>query len=145
VTWLRVLGYDTVYAHDEADSALLRRARLEQRILITRDRALAQAQSARTLLVEARAPMEQLAEVARALGLRLDQRRMFTRCSLCNGPVQPVDKEQVRDRLPDAAGALYDQLTYCPACDKVYWKGNQYERMMAFLAPLLPGTAPDAA
>jgi uncharacterized protein with PIN domain/tRNA(Ser,Leu) C12 N-acetylase TAN1 len=145
VTWLRVLGYDAVYARDEADSALLRRARLEQRILITRDRALAQAQSARTLLVEARTPMEQLAEVARALALRPDQRRMFTRCSLCNGPVHPVDKEQVRDRLPDAAGALHDQLTYCPACDKVYWKGNQYERMITFLAPLLPGTAPDAA
>jgi uncharacterized protein with PIN domain/tRNA(Ser,Leu) C12 N-acetylase TAN1 len=143
VTWLRVLGYDAIYARDEADSALLRRARLEQRVLITRDHALAQARSARTLLVEARAPMEQLAEVARALGLRLDPRRMFTRCSLCNGPVQPVDKEQVRDRLPDAASALYDQLTYCPVCDKVYWKGNQYERMITFLAPLLPRTAPD--
>jgi uncharacterized protein with PIN domain len=145
VTWLRLLGYDAVYAHDEADSALLRRARREQRILLTRDRALAQAQSARTLLVEARTPMEQLAEVARALALHLDEQRMFTRCSLCNGPVRPVDKEQVRDRLPDAAGALHDELTYCAACDKVYWKGNQYERMMAFLAPFLTGAAPDAA
>jgi uncharacterized protein with PIN domain len=81
----------------EADCALLRRARREQRILLTRDRALAQAQSAHTLPVEARALMEQLAEVE-----------------------------------PASAGSLYDQVTYCAACDKLYWKGNQYERIVAF-------------
>ena len=51
----------------------------------------------------------------------------------------------MRDRLPAAASARHDQLTYCPTCDKVYWKGNQYERMVAFLAPLLAGTTPDVA
>jgi uncharacterized protein with PIN domain len=110
--------------------------------------------------VQARSPLAQLAEVARSLRLRLDEQRLFTRCSLCNGLVQRVDKEQVRDRLPEAgpeAGlkadpkadpkadrSLYDELTYCAACDKVYWKGTQYDRIVARLAPLFAGEDPDA-
>jgi hypothetical protein len=147
VKWLRLLGFDAVYARDEADSELLRRARHEQRIILTRDRALSQAQSAHTLFVQARAPLAQLAEVARRLGLRLDAQRMFTRCSLCNRLVQPVNKEAVRDRLPDAGpglGDLPDQLTYCAACDKVYWKGTQYDRIVARLAPFFTGETRDA-
>lgn len=149
VKWLRLLGFDAVYARDEADSELLRRARQEQRIILTRDRALSQAQSAHTLFVEARTPLAQLAEVARRLGLRLDEQRMFTRCSLCNRLVQAVDKEAVRDRLPAAdpdawEAGLYDQLTYCAACDKVYWKGSQYDRMVARLAPFFAGQTPGA-
>jgi uncharacterized protein with PIN domain len=148
VKWLRLLGFDAIYARDEADSELLRRARHEQRIILTRDRALSQAQSAQTLFVQARTPLAQLAEVARRLSLGLDEQRMFTRCSLCNGLVQPVDKEQVRDRLPEAGPEadrdLYDELTYCAACDKVYWKGTQYDRIVARLVPLFAGKDPDA-
>lgn len=150
VKWLRLLGFDAIYARDEADSELLRRARHEQRIILTRDRALSQAQSARTLFVQARTPLAQLAEVARRLSLRLDEQRLFTRCSLCNGLVQPVDKEEVRDRLPEAGPEadreahrdLYDELTYCAGCDKVYWKGTQYARIVARLAPLFAGEDP---
>lgn len=147
VKWLRLLGFDAVYAREEPDSELLRRARHEQRIILTRDRALSQARSAQTLFVQARTPLAQLAEVARRLGLYLDEQRMFTRCSLCNRLVQPVDKEAVRDRLPEAgpdARDLYDQLTYCAACDKVYWKGTQYDRIVARLAPFFASEPPGA-
>lgn len=145
VTWLRLLGYDTLYARDEADSALLRRARREQRILLTRDHALSRARSALTLFVEARTPEEQLTEVARSLALRFDRKRMFTRCSQCNQPVRSVAREHVQGRLPAAVNELYDELTVCVACDKIYWKGGQYQRILARLAPLFDDRPEDAA
>ena len=38
--WLRLLGYDTAYENDADDLYLARRARAEDRILLTRDRAV---------------------------------------------------------------------------------------------------------
>ena len=50
--WLRALGYDTVYAPDTDDNELLRRARAQDRVLLTADHALAMRRGARTLLIE---------------------------------------------------------------------------------------------
>ena len=40
VTWLRLLGYDTVYAKDWPDGRILETAAAESRILVTRDHGL---------------------------------------------------------------------------------------------------------
>ncbi|MFA5353224.1 MAG: Mut7-C RNAse domain-containing protein, partial [Thermodesulfovibrionales bacterium] len=38
--WLRAMGYDTLYFNDIDDRELVRISRLEQRLLLTRDRRL---------------------------------------------------------------------------------------------------------
>jgi len=38
--WLRILGYDTVYDRNAEDWAIVRRAQLEERIIITKDKGL---------------------------------------------------------------------------------------------------------
>jgi uncharacterized protein with PIN domain len=59
--------------------------------------------------------------------------KLFTRCSLCNAPLAPVEKQSVQDRVPPKAFARHDHFWTCRACDKIYWKGTHYDEMLALL------------
>jgi uncharacterized protein with PIN domain len=135
--WLRMLGFDTTYVWDIADSELVRRANAEGRIVLTRDRPLSRNQAVRVWFVEARAVEEQVREVVLRLGAPIARTQLFQRCALCNSPLQPVDKEAVRERVPASAFAHYERFAECRACDKIYWAGGHYRRVTEVLADLL--------
>jgi uncharacterized protein with PIN domain len=124
--WLRLLGFDAVELRDAADSAVLRKARAEGRIVLTQDRALAQARSVPVVYVAARKVADQLASLA----LPIDRARLFSRCTRCNTPVAAVAKQTVRDLVPPLAFGLYAEFKRCPACGQVYWQGGHYERIL---------------
>ncbi len=132
--WLRAAGYDTAI-QDQAttDRALLERALGEGRLLITRDRKLAEfRQAPGAVLVLAG---NRLADSARELTERtaIDWlHRPFTRCLLCNALLAPAPAE-ARARLPEGARALAADATWCPACDKIFWPGSHARRMRAHL------------
>jgi len=50
--WLRILGYDTLFQPELNDHQLVRLARAEDRVLLTRDRELARRRGVRVLLVD---------------------------------------------------------------------------------------------
>lgn len=136
VPWLRLLGFDTITVLDEADAKLQRVARADNRVLLTKDFELSQSQAVNVHFVDADEPLEQIAEVLAAYTISPEPARMFTRCTLCNADVELVDKAAYRDHIPAAAYEAYDEFSYCKACDKVYWKGAQYERILEKLAEL---------
>lgn len=127
---LRLLGYDTLTVYDLADSEVTRLA--AGRILLTRDAALARTRAVPVHFVNATSPREQLAEVVAALGLEPDRSRLFTRCTLCNTPVDPVDEAAI-----DVPPGVRDRgLAFfrCPGCEHVYWRGSHVERILDDLA-----------
>ncbi len=137
--WLRALGYDV--AHDPAldDAALVRCAFEERRTLLTRDRRLCDDWRIRGCVVlEARKPAAQLREVVDRLGLDGDwEWRLFTRCMVCNTPLEPADEEAVRDDLPTGRPSPEGPFARCPGCGRVYWEGQHTRRMRRFLARAL--------
>ena len=75
VRWLRLLGYDTVYYPRIEDSVLLRIAREENRILLTRDSRLVKARGLRQfLLLEENDPFDQLRSIITAFNLKVDDK-----------------------------------------------------------------------
>ena len=50
--WLRLMGYDTRYERDSNDTDILERARLDDRILLTRDKKLAERAEERGLYID---------------------------------------------------------------------------------------------
>ncbi len=132
--WLRTLGYDTEYDDAIDDAVLVARGREEHRRVLTRDRALAKAWRVDGILVlEADDPMEQLEEVIRWLGLAVPD-RLFTRCTVCNTALEPLDPAQARDRVPEKVHARHNSFAECPVCDRVYWEGSHAQRMRRRLA-----------
>lgn len=136
---LRALGYDTAWRRDTADSLILREAHDEGRIVLTQDRELAGFGGASAHLVESKTAELQLAEVLRRFGLTPHEARLFTRCSVCNTPLERIDKALVEDRLPPLVAEQQSEIWTCKPCDKLYWKGAHFDDLKRALFPRAPG------
>ncbi len=110
-SYLRLLGFDTLYRNDYDDEELLAISRAQRRILLSRDIGLLK-RSALThgAFLHATDPRRQLREVCDRF--QLDARiAPFSRCARCNGKVGPLgaapdehdpDRDQPGKRDPDA-------------------------------------------
>ena len=139
--YLRMLGFDTLDGGRADDRELARRAAREERILLTRDRALLMRREVtHGCYIRSRVPREQLAGLVR----RLDLCRSiapFRRCIRCNGVLEPVAKEMVVKRLPASVARCCHEFRRCPACGRVYWKGSHHRRMREMIRHLCPSAA----
>jgi uncharacterized protein with PIN domain len=128
-----------------ADADLVRRALLEGRWILTRDRRLPEEwRVAGVHLVAAERPRAQLVEVARRFDL-LPWLDPFTRCAVCNAPLAPLDPEAARGRVPARILARGDPLRACPACGRAYWPGSHVTRMRRVLDELAREVASPAS
>jgi len=132
-TYLRMLGFDTLYRNDYQDDELSLVAVQEGRILLTRDRRLLMR---KTIVyghcLRSHDPRQQLCDVLRRYDL-VGKITPFQRCLRCNHPLQPVSKESVLGRLEPLTKLYYDEFHLCPACDQIYWKGSHYEHMQGLI------------
>jgi uncharacterized protein with PIN domain len=131
--YLRLLGFDTRFENDPGDRALARLSAEEGRILLSRDRGLlARAIVTHGLWVPPVRPREQLAWVVE----RLDLRRLirpFTRCTVCNGKLEPVAGPEVRGQVPERVAEAFDRFWRCRGCGRIYWEGSHYQRLRALV------------
>ncbi len=101
-TWLRLCGFDTYYASaDIDDDGLLDLAKKEERVLITRDKQLADRARTRHLSVIGLTSTdldEQLLHVLQEMPL--DPTLILTRCSVCNTPLESIEKDEIKERVP---------------------------------------------
>jgi uncharacterized protein with PIN domain/tRNA(Ser,Leu) C12 N-acetylase TAN1 len=135
--WLRVLGIDAAGTHDQSDGQVLARAVAEERIVLTRDRALARTPGVLVHYVEATRTVDQVREVVAAFALEIRRSHLLSRCTFCNVPVAPIALDDVRGQVPLVARRLYLQFFRCPACARVYWPGDQYQRILAAVGDLV--------
>ena len=137
--WLRVLGYDTWYDIRVPDAELVRLAETEERVLLTRDRhLLRELRPARALEVRQDDPLQQLHDVVRALALE-PPATLFTRCLLCNAPLEDLAREEAAPLLPAGVQDVPGPVRRCPVCARLYWDGSHVRRMRAALERDLPG------
>lgn len=122
--WLRLLGYDTAMAGTEPDWQIVRQARAEGRIILTRDRALASRRGVQTLLVLDDDLDAQLAQAA--LELDLPQQRPGTRCLHCNTLLEPASRADVASSVPPYVLQTQETFRRCPDCQRVYWRGTHW-------------------
>ncbi len=129
VTWLRLLGYDTLYLPQADDPELARRARAEDRILLTRDVELTRRRGVRSILITSERVEDQLQQLAGEL--HLTSRTAFSRCAVCNGTLEEVDKAAVRTIVPPYVFQTQTHFRRCTICQRVYWRGTHWARMLA--------------
>ncbi|KPJ64497.1 hypothetical protein AMJ44_12710 [candidate division WOR-1 bacterium DG_54_3] len=127
---LRMLGFDTSFYHDTADSFLLRKSKEEDRILLTRDSSLIKIRGANAFFIPSKKLKDQIREVIEKYNLKVSPQNMFSRCSVCNEPLEDLKKEKVKGKVPPIVYKLFNEFAYCPKCDKYYWKGTHYEKIV---------------
>lgn len=134
--WLRILGYDTVYEKNMPDWMILRRAELEGRIILTRDRALhrkALKKGLASVFVWGIEVDEMLAQLASSTGIELSVDFNETRCPEDNTQLVKVTKEAIKDKVPRRVYELHEDFWQCPRCGKVYWVGNHWKKIEEIL------------
>lgn len=138
--WLRVLGFDTRYDQALDDSALVRMAQDESRILLTRDRhLLRELRPERAHEVRDDDPLDQLRALVAALDLPAPT-ELFTRCMLCNCELtDPLSEQEWTPLLPQGMRDVRGPVRRCPACGRVYWQGSHARRMRDALHRAVPG------
>jgi len=126
--WLRMLGYDTLYAKGWHDSRILDEASATGRIIVTRDRGLYRRALRRGIeaVFVSDNIAEALAKLGAIYGIRLDIDPDRSRCPLCNTPLKRIDKSRVKGRVPPRVYEAYDEFWICPRCGQVYWRGGHW-------------------
>ncbi len=129
--WLRAAGYDTAsQSPQDSDRVLVARAVAEDRVILTRDRQIAEHRAAagRVLVLHGDSLDGWAAQAAGELGIDWLY-RPFSRCLVCNVGVLPAPAH-LHHRVPPGSGS---PITWCPCCDRLYWPGSHVRRMSATL------------
>jgi len=117
---LRWLGYDAAYRNHLSDEKMMQISQHEDRLLVTRDRALAHRRGVNSLLITATTVEEQLQEVIAAIG----PSHHAPRCTVCNGVLGTLDREQAASLVPAYVARTQSHFHQCRDCQRVYWPGS---------------------
>jgi uncharacterized protein with PIN domain len=129
--WLRLAGYDTAYLADCGDLEVVRLARAEERLILTRDAGLAARKGVRAVMIHSQQVAEQLAQVREQVGPPGEDAP--ARCSACNVPLDPLSAEAARERVPPYVWRTHSHFMACPSCRRVYWPGTHWQAIQAGL------------
>lgn len=132
-SYLRMMGFDTLYRNDYPDDELAFVSNSENRILLTRDIGLLK----RSLVIygyymRETNPKKRILEVSRKYNLP-EQITPFQYCMSCNGAIQSVAKADILSKITLQTARYYDQFYQCQTCQKIYWRGSHYQKMQAFI------------
>jgi len=125
--WLRIFGYDTLYHACMDDNRLVRLARAEGRVLLTRDTGILKRKGLDALLIDSECLEDQLGQVLQAFELRMHD--PFSRCPVCNTPLETVPKHEAWGQVPPFVFQTQDRFSLCPECNRFYWRGTHWQKM----------------
>lgn len=129
---LRICGIDTLYSN--RGTAILVEARKEGRIILTMNTRLRGKEG--VYFIENTTPQSQLESVITEYKLQRTI-QIFSRCIECNDKLVPTPKGAVRDKVPFFTYRHFDDFATCPSCQRVYWKGSHYKKMLKDILPLV--------
>ena len=131
-SWLRFFGFDTVYIKDDIeDDILFNIAEKENRVILTRDKELivrANKKNLKVIHINTTDLDEQLRNILR--NVDINKKTILSRCSICNSSLKLIDKNEVRNRIPSKIYENMNDYMYCRKCDKIYWMGSHYDRII---------------
>ncbi|MGI0007568.1 MAG: Mut7-C RNAse domain-containing protein [Nitrosotalea sp.] len=137
---LRILGYDSKYFSSVEDDKLILIAKNEKRIIITKDEQLtkkAQKQEIGFVLIRGSDESEQIMQINAKISLGtfvIDTNN--SRCIVCNGNLQPVEKYRIIGKIPEGILEREKKFWMCDSCKKIYWEGTHFEKLQEFVMKL---------
>lgn len=133
--WLRLLGFDAEYAGVVGESALARLARQSGRMIVTRNRRLAERLGEQAIHLASQRLPDQLRQVVG--GTHGPPPVAFSRCNVCNARLVEIPKESLAGRVPAYVYSHHDKFSACPVCGRYYWQGTHYRHMLGEIKSVL--------
>ncbi len=139
--YLRLFGFDAEHHPGATDPDLAEQSAAGRRILLTRDRGLLMRRELwRASFVRTTDPREQIVEVLHRFALTTLVRPL-TRCLECNGSLQVIAASEAISQVPVSVSEAHDDFSRCPSCQRIYWKGSHYRRMLKLVEQTLADPA----
>ncbi len=136
--WLRIIGLDVAYGSHLTGYGLIRTARKEGRLILTRDLGIRKKGPPDYLLIESTQFREQLKQVMYAYGLD-PVKNAFTRCVECNDLLESIPKDVVQEKVPPYVFSTQEKFSFCRHCQRIYWPATHQQKMLEELRSLSVG------
>ncbi len=134
--YLRLVGFDVLYKNDLSNDEIIETSLNEKRAILTKDRELLKNNRiTHGYWIRGSGIEDQVKEVIERFDLKGNISE-FLRCLECGSILKPVEKAKIEYRLPPKVKEWQDKFWYCEYCDKVYWKGTHYQKMLKFVEHL---------
>lgn len=138
--WLRICGIDVFYDASIDRSGLLRVAREEKRVVLTRSGNLKELKDIPPyVVIKSEDLARQLMQIKKEFPSFDPFAKTFTRCLECNAVLEEANKDSVKDEVPEKSFNLHEKFYRCPACKKVFWPGTHFDRMTLRLRQIFGG------
>ena len=126
---LRLLGFDVLYERTMNDNEIIHLSLEQDRVILTRDRALGDRPLAKNhLFIRSDLVKEQIDQVLVTVPFEMHLNPL-SRCSECNDPLDRIAREEARDFVPHFVFDKMEVFLRCPRCKKTYWHGTHVMRM----------------
>jgi uncharacterized protein with PIN domain len=137
--FLRIFGYDTIYANDLTDSLmidpvpdnkLIEFAKENDRFIITKDLLLHKSYIKRSLYLHGEGIYHYLNQLKQKLNLHFEFQPEKAKCSICNSKLRRIhDKNEIKDCILQDSFNNYSEFYRCSnlQCQKIFWKGTHIE------------------
>jgi len=122
--WLRLVGHDTLYFNTPRKIELIRTAEREKRIILTKDKKLALQYPDFIYYLEGKNTFEQFKEVVKKFNLEIKEENLFKICSICNTPLEKIEKEKIKNLVPEYVYNTRENFSICKKCNNIYWEGD---------------------
>jgi uncharacterized protein len=137
---LRILGYDSKYSSSIEDEQLIRLAKDEKRVIVTKDQNLiknAEKESVTAVLIRGDDEINQIIQIKTQIKLTdfiMDTNS--SRCVNCNGKLLSIEKTKVLNKVPTGIYQRQDKFWRCDDCQKIYWEGTHFVKLREFVSNL---------
>ncbi len=126
---LRMMGFDTFYQSYIDDADLVDIAYREDRIILTRDVDLTNRKKAKKYLwIKSTNFIQQIKQVRKEFNLE-ENKKPLSRCLICNEELKPIQKERVKELVPEYTYKTQDDFYKCSGCGKIYWSATHVDSM----------------
>ena len=137
---LRLFGYDSKYFSDIDDDELIKIAKEENRIIVSRDENLAykaQKLGINTIFITKNKELEQFSEILKHIELDIFQISGDTaRCPKCNSITESIDKSSIKNKVPKRVYDANERFWNCKNCGKYYWEGTHIKNLKEFVGKI---------
>ncbi|HVK96663.1 MAG TPA: Mut7-C RNAse domain-containing protein [Flavisolibacter sp.] len=133
--YMRLVGIDTFYNNSYSVKQIIATAIEEGRIILSRNNSFTSLQNIPSFIVNNEDSKEQLKNVLSQFkgDIKLQP---FTRCLICNGLLEAVEKETISHLLEKNTREYYSEFWICSECSHIYWKGSHFAKMLQFLSEI---------
>lgn len=130
------MGYDTIYMNTFRKTEIIRIAKKEKRLILTKDRKLYEENPEIVFYVKGKDTETQLKEIKNKLDLKIEEERIFSICSICNASLVKKEKEEIKHLVPEYVYNNKEEFSQCPVCKRVYWEGDHCKNIREVIEKL---------